>query len=249
MACEAWRPKLDAYVDGELAAADAGALSAHMRNCAACASEVLDRVRMKRSVALAGQRYEPSAQLRERVMASVSMKPRRAGWAWRILLAPALLVVILSVAVSFYGSRENATRERVYSELADLHVAALASSTPVDVISSDRHTVKPWFQGKLPFTFSLPELLGSDFTLVGGRVTYLEQAPGAHLIYQIRKHEISVFIFQEREAGAANLPSGAAHALSFNEETWTHDGLRYFVVGDTNAADIRALSDLLRSAK
>ncbi len=250
MACEAWRPKLDAYVDGELAAAEAGALSVHMRNCAACASAVLELVQMKRSVALAGRRSVPSAQLRARVMASVATKPRaRSAWAWRSLLAPALLLAIVTAIVTFYIARENARLQRVYSELTDLHVAALAGSSPVDVVSSDRHTVKPWFQGKLPFTFNLPELQGSDFTLLGGRLTYLEQAPGAHLIYQVRKHEISVFIFQDREAEAATLPSGAAHALSFNEETWTQDGLRYFVVGDTNTDDIRALSDLLRNAK
>jgi anti-sigma factor RsiW len=137
--------------------------------------------------------------------------------------------------------------------LADLHVAALASATPVDVISSDRHTVKPWFQGKIPFSFNLPELQGSQFTLLGGRVTYFAQTPGAHLIYQLRKHEISVFIFQDRAfesrgEEAADLPGGLAHALSFNVENWSQNGLRYFVVGDVSADDIQALSKLLRDA-
>ena len=63
------------------------------------------------------------------------------------------------------------------SELVDLHVATLASSNPIDVVSSDRHTVKPWFEGKIPFTFNLPELQNSPFTLVGGRVSYLNQSP------------------------------------------------------------------------
>ena len=77
--------------------------------------------------------------------------------------------------MNFYVGRESARRQRVFSELADLHVSALASATPVDVISTDRHTVKPWFQGRIPFSFNLPELQGSEFTLIGGRVTYLAQ--------------------------------------------------------------------------
>jgi anti-sigma factor RsiW len=116
------------------------------------------------------------------------------------------------------------------------------------VISTDRHTVKPWFEGKLPFTFNLPELAGSDFTLVGGRVTYLQQTPGAQLIYRIRKHEISVFIVQDRGAEAASWVSDPLSMLSFTFETWSKNGLRYFVVGDTSAADIDALSKLLRDA-
>ena len=250
MACDQWRGKLDAYVDGELDPAEATSLGTHLRGCAACASDVMERVQMKRSVQMAGKRYTASAELRSRIAKSVAVKPRReAGWFWKILAVPALSVVILSVAVNLYVRHEDERRQRVYSELADLHVAALASATPVDVVSTDRHTVKPWFQGKIPFSFNLPELQASEFTLLGGRVTYLAQTPGAHLIYQVRKHEVSVFIFPDRGDETASLPSGPAHAVSFNEENWTQNGLRYFVVGDVGEADIQALSKLLRNAQ
>ncbi len=250
MGCEEWRNKLDLYADGELSPAEASQLSAHMRSCAACATSALERVQLKRSVAVAGARYQPSAALREKITKTVAVKPRRVfGWQWRILAVPALLVLIASVGVNWYVGRESARRQRVYSELADLHVAALASATPVDVVSTDRHTVKPWFQGKIPFSFNLPELQGTEFTLLGGRVTYLAQTPGAHLIYQVRKHEISVFIFQDRGTETAALPSGPAHAMSFNMENWAQGGLRYFVVGDVSADDIQALSKLLQDAK
>lgn len=248
MPCEQWRGKLDAYVDGELDSAEAGALATHLRGCAQCANEVLERVQMKRSVQVAGQRFAPSAELRNRIAKSVATKPaRKAGWIW-ILAVPALSVIILSVGLNLYVRNDNERRQFVYSELADLHVAALASATPVDVISTDRHTVKPWFQGKIPFTFNLPELQGTEFTLLGGRVTYLAQTPGAHLIYQVRKHEISVFIFQDRGEETGRLPSGPVHTLSFNAENWSANGLRYFVVGDIGPEDIQALSKLLRNA-
>jgi anti-sigma factor RsiW len=247
MACEVWRGKLDAYLDGELAAAEARELAVHARGCPGCAADALERVQMKRSVAAAGKRYEPSAAFRARVTANIAAKPRRAGWNWKLMFVPVLAVLIAAVALNFYFGRERA-QQRVYSELADLHVAALASATPVDVISTDRHTVKPWFQGKIPFTFNLPELQGTDFTLVGGRMTYLAQTPGAHLIYQYRKHEISVFIFQDRGEESANLASGKARAQSFNLESWAQNGLRYFVVGDVSSDQIQALSKLLRDA-
>ncbi len=249
MACEQWRGKLDAYVDGELEPSEASALATHLRSCASCAADALDRVQMKRSLQIAGKRYVPSADFRNRLAKAVTAKPRRdRGSPWKILALPALSLLLLSVAVNWYVGRENARRQRFYSELADLHIAALASTTPVDVVSTDRHTVRPWFQGKIPFGFNLPELQGSEFTLLGGRVTYLAQTPGAHLIYQIRKHEVSVFIFQDRGEETASLPSGPVHAASFHAENWTQDGLRYFVVGDVSTDDLQALSKLLQSA-
>src|SRR5579863_1095481 len=257
MACDQWCGKLDLYVDGELAPAEESAFRAHLNGCAGCAADALERVQLKRSVQMAGKRYAPSAQLRaqiEKTIAKTTAKtdskksPEAMRWGWRILLVPAFIVLVFSLALNFYVGRQGAARQRVYSELADLHVATLASATPVDVISSDKHTVKPWFKGKIPFTFNLPELQGSEFTLVGGRVTYLEQTPGAHLIYQVRKHEISVFIFPERGLETPSLPAGPVNALSFNTESWTQNGLRYFVVGDASADDIAALSKLLRDA-
>jgi anti-sigma factor RsiW len=251
MACEVWLEKLDAYLDGELASAEASALSAHLRICSACAAEALERVLLKRSVAGAGKRYDASAEFRARIVKNISTKPRQAtrssGWAWRILVVPALLVVILSIGVDLFVKRESARRLRVYGELADLHVAALASANPVDVVSTDRHTVKPWFEGKIPFTFNLPELQGTDFTLVGGRVTYLAQTPGAELIYRIRKHEISVFIFQDHQEMGSASPA-PDHAFSFTMESWTQNGLRYFIVGDVSSGDLQALSKLFRDA-
>jgi anti-sigma factor RsiW len=127
-------------------------------------------------------------------------------------------------------------------------VATLASSSPVDVVSTDRHTVKPWFQGKIPFSFNLPELQDTGFTLVGGRMTYLDQTPGAQLIYDVRKHHISVFVFPDRSLEARlDQNSVSPKKLPFNMETWSQDGLRYFVVGDANAADIDNLAKLFKA--
>ena len=249
MACDAWREKLDAYVDGELPSSESASLAKHLRGCTDCAADALERVQMKRAIAVAGKRYQPSLHLRERVQRSVAGRPgRQRAWVWRIVALPATLVLLLSLAVGLYVDHEKTRRQRVYSELADLHVATLASGSPVDVVSTDRHTVKPWFQGKIPFSFNLPELQGTEFTLVGGRVSYLAQSPGAHLIYRLRQHDISVFIFQDRSQETAVSASAPVSALSFNVESWTKNGLRFYVVGDVGAQDIEKLSNLLRNA-
>jgi anti-sigma factor RsiW len=249
MPCEVWRGKLEAYVDGELSVPETNALGNHMRGCTACAAAALERVQMKRSVAMAGKRYEPSAEFRAKIATTLTTKSeRRGGWFWKIIVVPALVTLVFVLGLNFYMSRAGLERQHVFSELADLHVATLASATPVDVISTDRHTVKPWFEGKIPFTFNLPELQGTEFSLVGGRVTYLSQVPGAHLLYRLRKHELSVFIFPD-SSRAGITASGSLQVRSFSFEQWAQNGLRYFVVGDVGANDIEALSKLLRDAR
>lgn len=249
MSCDTWREKLDAYVDGELPSPEAAELAKHLPECAACASETLERVQLKRSVALSGKRYEPSFEFRERVRQSLGKSPRReASWMWKTVALAASLVLLFSLALGIYVERRRTQRERVYSELTDIHVGTLASGNPVEVVSTDRHTVKPWFEGKIPFSFNLPELQGTEFTLVGGRVTYLAQSPGAHLIFRMRQHEISVFVFQDRGSETAVPSSTPVSRLSFTVESWTKNGLRYFVVGDVGGQDIEKLSKLLRDA-
>jgi anti-sigma factor RsiW len=144
---------------------------------------------------------------------------------------------------------QHSRGDQALGELADLHVSTLASANPVDVVSSDRHTVKPWFQGKLPFSFNLPELHGEPFQLLGGRVTYFRQNPGAHLLFQLREHRLSVFIFQDRpELSPLDLGSALRRKVAFNIETWAEGGLRYFAVGDANRTDIHELSELIKRA-
>ena len=108
--------------------------------------------------------------------------------------------------------------------------------------------MKPWFAGKIPFTFNLPELGNSPFALIGGRVAYLGQSPGAHLLFQIRQHKISVLIFQDQPAVSRGFASGQLQTRqsSFTVETWSESGLRYFAISDVASEDVRQLSDLFK---
>ena len=224
------------------------AFEAHVRTCASCSADAFARVQMKRAIHAAARRYTPSAEFRKRMQQKFASKPRRSfSLGWSLAAAAAVILVVGTLPSVYLGSRSG--RDHVLSEIADLHVATLASSSPVDVISTDRHTVKPWFQGKIPFAFNLPELQNSEFSLLGGRMAYLAQTPGAHLIYDVRKHHISVFVFLER-----SLPAGLGEnfplpkQLSFSMETWSQGGLRYFVIGDAGTADIARLAKLFRAA-
>lgn len=246
---DTWTPKLDTYLDGELSSREMQALDTHVRGCAECAADVLNRVQLRRATQSAGRRFQPRAAFRQRLQQSLA--PQRARTVWRTWLVFAATACVLLAAglTATYMAVSAQQRSQTFSEIADLHVATLASSSPVDVVSTDRHTVKPWFQGRIPFTFNLPELSSTEFTLVGGRMTYLGQTPGAHLIYQVRKHQISVFIFQDRDIGRGLSPTSEPEkASSFNLQTWRQDGLRYFVIGDAGSEDIAKLVDLLKAA-
>ncbi|MGO9572771.1 MAG: anti-sigma factor family protein [Terriglobales bacterium] len=253
MVCESWKAKLDTYLDGELPEQEMRTFDAHVRNCPSCSAEALARVQMKRAIQTSGRRFTPNADFRRRIQQSIAPKPQRSlRLGWMFATAAAVILVVGTLTSIYVGSRSGrdlAYRDHVFSEIADLHVATLASSSPVDVISTDRHTVKPWFQGKIPFAFNLPELQNSEFSLLGGRMTYLDQTPGAHLIYDVRKHHISVFVFQERSLSARlDETSLSPKQLPFNMETWTQGGLRYFVIGDASAADIDSLAKLFKAA-
>jgi len=259
MACEPWSDKLDAYFDGELSSDEARALQQHLRGCAACAAEGLARVQQKLVVKAAGQRFVPDPAFRARMERSIAARrpsatlaSGRRSWLPVFNIATVKIATVAAVlligAALFLTLRRARAEQPLISELVDQHVATLASANPVDVISTDRHTVKPWFAGKIPFTFNLPELQDSPFVLVGGRVSYLSQSPGAELIFRVRQHQISVFIFQEKDVTEVRENETVRTALSFEVRNWRHNGLRYFVIGDTSAQDLEKLSELIKAA-
>jgi anti-sigma factor RsiW len=115
---------------------------------------------------------------------------------------------------------------------------------------TDRHTVKPWFQGRIPFTFNLPEFTGTEFTLLGGRLVYLHQQPAAQLVVAMRQHKISIVIAPESGAlsSGLSLPAGAGVRNSFNVDTFSSHGLRFFVIGDAELPAIERLAQTIESA-
>jgi anti-sigma factor RsiW len=242
MACAAWDSSLDRYLDGELPDAEIAALEAHLSGCAPCAAEALRRREFQLGIREAGAELRASPAFRARIERTV-----RRGWpdaraTLRLLpLAAALLVAAGLLALR--GARSPAG-DLGLREAVDLHVTALASTVPLDVLSSDSHTVKPWFEGKLPFTFDLPDFSGSPFELLGGRVVYLDQAPAAQLLLRMRRHRISVFVLKEREGLADKTPREATR--SFRVTSFADRGLRFIAVADTGPEELEELARRLR---
>jgi anti-sigma factor RsiW len=249
MTCDELHGKLAPYVDSELPAGELAEFETHLRGCATCAADALELLQTKRAIRAAATRYAPSPEFRLRMEQSIrsASKPQWPRVRFPRLVLAAVAAVLLIVSVTVWVN--HSARERELTEIADLHVTALASANPVDVVSTDKHTVKPWFAGKLPFSFNLPELQNSEFTLVGGRVAYFERSSGAQLLFNLRKHQFSVFIFKEepRELLFRGGPVTSTR-LALQMETWSEGGLRYFIVSDAPASDVHALSEMLRKA-
>lgn len=262
MNCTEWHNRVDAYVDGELSTAEMAAFRAHGEECAECAMRALSATESKSAIRRAANRYSAPPELRARVLASIkadaqpaiaeTRKPhtRVADYfpgMWPRWALAAAAVLLLTAGLFVVSNRRQEAKS--LAEFADLHVANLASANPVEVISTDRHTVKPWFQGRIPFTFALPELVGSPFTLVGGRVAYFHQEPGAHLVFRYQRHLVSVFIFRDTSQLDLPVSSYQGETSSFTLRTWTQGGLRYVVIGDAGAGTLQQLADLLRTAQ
>ena len=192
-----------------------------------------------------------SAEFRERMQTTIAHRPKahlkgtRLWWSF----AAAAALVILLVTVSITVLTRNTDRNQAVGELLDQHVATMASANPVDVVSTDRHTVKPWFQGKIPFTFNLPELQDSPYKLLGGKLVYFKHNPGAQLLFELHKHQLSVFIVQDSPNGIPFEASVASTSeKGFSVESWSQAGLRYVVISDAVPADVHGLGELLRGA-
>lgn len=241
MNCE-WREKVILYADDELDPATLGEVAAHLRDCRECSAVLLEHLQMKKLVRVAGRRFTAPQELRNSLRQNLHATDRR-PLVWRWSFASIGLLLIIAVGLLFLSSR---VADPVLGELVDQHVTTLASANPVDVVSSDRHTVKPWFQGKVPFTFNSPELANSPFTLLGGKGVFLRQSPGVELLYEIRKHKISVFIFQADQPGLA--VSGPGRGYSFTIEHWDQGSLRFYLVTDVAKQDADQLISMFRSA-
>ncbi|HKW90193.1 MAG TPA: zf-HC2 domain-containing protein [Candidatus Acidoferrales bacterium] len=247
MACESWREDIETYVDGELSPERRQEFESHMRTCASCAADAAGRLQFKGAIQRAGRRFTPSAELRRRVEEQISPPARKWRIAWIPAAAMAGLAAILLLAAVWVTNRETASTVTAMSEVVDLHIAALASANPVDVVSTDEHTVKPWFEGKLPFEVNLPDFAGTPFTLIGGRVAYLDQTPGAALLVQFKKHRMSVFIFRERaEWNGLDTNSKLLREASMSIDSWSASELRYFIVSGTGEEAIRQLEGLFQ---
>src|SRR5260221_7509913 len=252
MTCDDSRPFFHAYLDGELDPMQAAEFGRHMESCSACgrAVQALDPLRSTMQ----------TAQLREPLPSGFESKIRRqldeasqpaSSWKvapWRLLAAAALLLLVIGGSWKFaQKARDNGdvavtAADSAAVELVDAHIRALQPGHLTDVTSTDQHTVKPWFDGKIAFAPPVSDFAVQDFPLVGGRLDVFQGRTVAALVYGRRKHFISVFIWPDATQNAAQY-AGAMNGYQWI--SWKQGGLRFCAVADTSRDDLAALKELI----
>ena len=235
---------LHAYVDNELSADRALDVRAHLTSCGRCRHEY-EAIRALRGVLHRTLKAsDPSPEFLRRLRRAVRQsdpgrwrtRSARIAWATGPLAAAALLVVA-TVPIA------RMPRPDVTGEVVAAHVRSLQAHHLTDVASSDRHTVKPWFQGKIPFSLPVRDLRGQGFTLEGGRLDYLDGQPVAALVYRAREHAINLFVWPSTEGGDRS--PGLQTRSGIHTLSWTRAGMVFWAVSDVNEEDLRRLATLL----
>jgi anti-sigma factor RsiW len=234
---------LNAFIDRELPASEQQEAQEHLSACHSCALQVLSATQLKVATARAGHRFSPTAETLARLTAQLH-SPSETNRMARIYsirpIAWAALAAAILLIVSILGWRQIHQSNTLAAELLDQHLATLASGATPQVISTDRHTVKPWFQGRLPFSFNLPDgvALPPETTLKGADLTYFNGQPAALLLFTIHKHQVSIFLTQRVNGPVTALRSSKA---GFTIDSANTRDLCILAVSDVNPADLDLL--------
>jgi anti-sigma factor RsiW len=248
VACENNERLLHGYFDGELDLVRSVDFEDHLKTCPECAQQLNEMQTIRQSLRAAGLYQRTPASLRSRISAAIpgatepkviSMPSRRQ---WRWLAAAAAVVVLLlgaRMSLNIGAQRKNLLAD----EIASNHIRSLLPGHLFDVESSDQHTVKPWFDGKLDFAPPVTDLASQGFPLVGGRLDYLNHRNVAALVYQRQKHLINVFVWPEESRPAK--VSENQMIQGYNLVFWTSGGMDFCAVSDLNASELRHFAELL----
>jgi anti-sigma factor RsiW len=255
MNCKDIEEVIHGYLDGEIDLVRSLAIEEHLKNCPGCARLHRERQSLRTGIA-GGSLYLHAPKALERRVRSALRQASRAearpenrhgrwNWTWPRVLAPlATTALVLLIALPFVTlhSAENRLLEQVVSA----HVRSLMADTShlTDVASSDQHTVKPWFTGKLTFSPSVADFAARGFPLVGGRLDYIGDRPVAALVYQRRKHFINLFIWPA--TGTATSVAEIQTRQGYNIIHWKKAGMVHWTVSDVNLGDLREFVQLAR---
>jgi anti-sigma factor RsiW len=249
MNCQEESRLIDAYADGELELVRALELEKHLETCPSC-SRAHESLKALKLAMKASELYVTAPlALRRNILKSIDgqtrvSKPWTIAW-WQIFrvaipVTGVVLVALLLVRAPGGGSAE----ELLAQEVASAHVRSLMLEHKTDVASSDKHTVKPWFQGKLDFSPPVTDLAERGYPLVGGRLDYLQGRPVAALVYERRQHLINVFIWPvSREAALSNQFSVRQ---GYNLIHWNASGMNFWAVSDLNRTDLASFVEMMK---
>lgn len=240
MNCSLAQEMLGPHMDGELDANSELQLRLHLSECESC-NAAIQRLQMLRKMIRSGQlRYGAPPGLEARIRKSIRID--RTGSSWRSWIAAAAVVVLAS-AVSIRLTQHFDTEDSLEQQVISNHVQAMMTGHTTDVVSTDQHTVKPWFNGKIDFSPPVVDLAPHGFRLLGGRVDYLDGRTAATLVYQRRKHIVDLFIWPTRSGDA----TGSDSSKGFNVIRWTEGGMSFTAVSDLNKTELEQFRNLLKA--
>ena len=251
MACEGDGRLLQGYFDGELDLVRTVEFEEHLKTCLDCAGELREQQIMRQTLRSSNlyERAPESLQTRIRaelpggkVRPTVIAMQRRPVLEWFAVAAAIVIAVVLGARVipNIGGQRQT---NLLAQEIVGSHIRSLQPGHLFDVQSTDQHTVKPWFDGKLDFAPPVTDFASQGFPLVGGRLDYLDNRDVAALVYQRQKHLINVFIWPV-ESRPAKLPE-IQTIQGYNLVFWWRDGMYFCAASDLNVAELRQFVQLL----
>ncbi|MBW8875530.1 MAG: anti-sigma factor [Acidobacteria bacterium] len=253
MSCPHTEQELTAYLDGELELTSALTFERHLEECTDCARALAAQRALREAIGAAGLRYRPTPAQTRRLRRAATAEPAAPGWpSWRGLQAIAAIAGLLLVAVASW-SLGRVWPPRSAPDLAEQvvssHVRSLLAGHPADVASTDQHTVKPWFTGKLDYSPTVVDLAEKGFPLAGGRLDYLGNHPVAALIYRADRHVINLFTWPAAYTPDGSGPEPAASTRQgFHILHWTQGGMTWWAVSDASEDRLRELARRLGAA-
>jgi len=251
MDCTNAQTLLDGYLDGELDPPRNIEIEDHLHGCAHCAQSYNDRQVIRSGLKTNSFYFKAPADLQKRIQRSVRQAAnaeaptRWFSWSWLKVAAPmAATALVVLMLVPFFGSRPS--DDLLTQDVVASHIRSLMVNHLADVPSTDKHTVKPWFNGKLDFSPPVEDLEKQGFPLIGGRLDYLDDRPVAALVYQRDKHVINVFVWPSTNTKQTS--ASIKEQQGYNVIRWTRAAMNFWAVSDLERSQLEKFVELLNAS-
>jgi anti-sigma factor RsiW len=239
--CQQAKPLIGPYADGELEAATILELEKHIHDCSACGLAWRNLQNLKKSLKQDALYFRAPAGLRQRIKSELPLPirevPRQPAWSWNWLTSAlsGAFAVCLGLLLLVTQTRPSG-EQQLAQEIVSSHVRSLMGSHLMDVPSTDQHTVKPWFNGKMDFSPPVKDLAAEGYPLTGGRLDYLDGRNVAALVFQRHKHIINLFAWPAKQGDCKPAPSKPIQG--YHLVHWSAGGMTFWAVSDLNEKEL-----------